>query len=101
VLLQPLAGLIAAVIAIVMGSPVLFRQARSGRNGVPFTLFKFRTMLEAFEAEDARRLTPLGRFLRASSLDELPQLWNVLTGEMSLVGPRPLLLQYLDRYSQF
>jgi len=101
VLLLPLLATIAAVILIATGRPVLFRQTRSGRHGVPFTLLKFRTMVEAFDAEDARRLTPVGRFLRTSSLDELPQLWNVLAGEMSLVGPRPLLLQYLERYSQF
>ncbi len=101
VLLLPLLATIAAVILLGMGRPVFFRQARSGRCGVPFTLFKFRTMVEAIDVEDARRLTPVGRFLRASSLDELPQLWNVLTGEMSLVGPRPLLLQYLERYSEF
>jgi lipopolysaccharide/colanic/teichoic acid biosynthesis glycosyltransferase len=101
VLLLPVLATIAAVILLAMGRPVLFRQARSGRRGLPFTLLKFRTMVEAIDAEDARRLTPVGRFLRASSLDELPQLWNVLTGEMSLVGPRPLLLQYLERYSEF
>ncbi len=101
VLLLPLLAAIAAVILIATGRPVLFRQTRSGRHGVPFTLLKFRTMVTANGMEDARRLTSVGRFLRASSLDELPQLWNVLAGEMSLVGPRPLLLQYLERYSQF
>ena len=101
VLLLPVLATIAAVILLAMGRPVFFRQARSGRRGVPFTLLKFRTMVQASGAEDAWRLTPFGRFLRSSSLDELPQLWNVLKGEMSLVGPRPLLLQYLERYSQF
>jgi lipopolysaccharide/colanic/teichoic acid biosynthesis glycosyltransferase len=104
VLLLPLGMVIAAAILCTMGRPLWFRQVRSGRHGVPFTLVKFRTMLEAGDAlgpriGDARRLTALGRFLRAWSLDELPQLWNVLGGEMSLVGPRPLLLKYLDRYS--
>jgi len=100
-LLLPLLAIIAFAILLGMGRPVLFRQVRTGRHGLPFTLFKFRTMVQEIAAEDARRLTPLGRFLRSSSLDELPQLWNVLRGEMSLVGPRPLLLRYLDRYSPF
>ena len=87
-----------------LGAPILFRQVRPGLNGRPFTLLKFRTMRDARNPEgvfldDAERLTPLGRILRAASIDELPQLWNVLRGEMSLVGPRPLLVQYLDRYT--
>ncbi len=87
-----------------MGSPVLFRQTRPGLRGRPFQMIKFRTMRDATDAQgrtlpDAERLTPLGRFLRGSSLDELPGLWNVLTGEMSLVGPRPLLMEYLPLYS--
>ena len=87
-----------------LGSPVLFRQVRPGLHGQPFEMVKFRTMTDARGADgallpDAVRLTPFGRFLRASSLDELPELWNVLKGEMSLVGPRPLLMEYLPLYS--
>jgi len=105
-LLLPLLALIAGAILLTMGRPVCFRQSRSGRNGARFTLLKLRTMAEDFDTEgrpldDGARLTRLGRWIRASSLDELPQLWNVLRGEMSLVGPRPLLPQYLDRYNQF
>lgn len=87
-----------------LGSPVLFSQVRPGLHGKPFRMVKFRTMTDARDASgallpDAQRLTPFGRFLRASSLDELPELWNVLRGEMSLVGPRPLLMEYLPLYS--
>lgn len=86
-----------------MGSPVLFRQMRPGRDGVPFEMVKFRTMVlpnqVAASDDDAARLTPLGRWLRSTSVDELPTLWNVLRGDMSLVGPRPLLMEYLDRYT--
>ncbi|PUE49056.1 sugar transferase [Limnohabitans sp. 2KL-1] len=87
-----------------LGSPVLFTQVRPGLHGRPFRMVKFRTMTDARDASgallpDAQRLTPFGRFLRASSLDELPELWNVLRGEMSLVGPRPLLMEYLPLYS--
>ena len=87
-----------------LGSPVLFTQVRPGLHGKPFRMVKFRTMTVARNASgallpDAQRLTPFGRFLRASSLDELPELWNVLRGEMSLVGPRPLLIEYLPLYS--
>jgi lipopolysaccharide/colanic/teichoic acid biosynthesis glycosyltransferase len=87
-----------------LGSPVLFTQVRPGLHGKPFRMVKFRTMTDARDVSgallpDAQRLTPFGRFLRASSLDELPELWNVLRGEMSLVGPRPLLLEYLPLYS--
>ncbi len=87
-----------------LGSPVLFTQVRPGLHGKPFRMVKFRTMTDARDASgallpDAHRLTSFGRFLRASSLDELPELWNVLRGEMSLVGPRPLLMEYLPLYS--
>jgi sugar transferase EpsL len=91
-------GIIAFAVRRSMGSPVLFRQQRPGRGGRLFTLVKFRTMRDGDEP-DAERLTALGSFLRSSSLDELPELWNVLRGDMSLVGPRPLLVRYLDRYS--
>jgi len=104
VLLAPLLLGLAVTIRFVLGTPVLFRQARPGQQGRLFTLYKFRTMIERCDAQgerlpDDRRLTPIGRWLRATSLDELPSLWNVLRGDMSLVGPRPLLVEYLDRYS--
>lgn len=102
--LAPLLLVLAAIIALRLGRPVLFSQPRPGRHGQVFTLYKFRTMTEARDASgallpDAVRLTPLGRWLRATSLDELPELWNILRGEMSFVGPRPLLVRYLPRYS--
>ena len=94
----PLAALVALAVRAKLGRPVLFVQERAGKDGRPFRLFKFRTMLEGGEP-DEERLTKFGRVLRASSLDELPELWNVLKGEMSLVGPRPLPVRYLPRYS--
>jgi sugar transferase EpsL len=99
--LSPVFAITAAGVAIMMGTPVLFRQSRPGLGGRLFTLVKFRSMrVSAGDTDsDADRLTAFGRFLRASSLDELPEFWNVLKGEMSLVGPRPLLIEYLDRYT--
>ena len=104
ILVSPLLLLLALIVRLNMGSPVLFRQTRPGFKGTPFRVFKFRTMRDLRDADgrllpDASRLTAFGRFLRAASFDELPELFNVLKGEMSLVGPRPLLMQYLDRYS--
>jgi len=102
--LSPLLLILIAVIRWKMGSPVLFRQKRPGRLGQPFWLLKFRTMTDYRDGKgsllpDADRLTRFGRFLRTTSLDELPELLNVLKGDMSLVGPRPLLIQYLERYT--
>ncbi|MFN2382903.1 MAG: sugar transferase [Gemmatimonadota bacterium] len=104
VLLSPVLGLTALAVWIALGTPVLFRQMRPGRHGRPFELLKFRTMTpEAGGAGDGRsdaaRLTRFGRALRRASLDEWPQLWNVLRGDLSFVGPRPLLMEYLPRYS--
>ncbi len=104
IVLSPVLIALAAAIRWKLGSPVLFRQQRPGLNERPFNMLKFRTMTDAHGADgvllpDSDRLTRFGRFLRASSLDELPELMNVLKGDMSLVGPRPLLMQYLDRYT--
>ncbi|MEU5908106.1 sugar transferase [Micromonospora sp. NPDC047467] len=103
ILVTPVLIVGAALVAVGLGRPVLFRQCRAGLHGQPFELVKFRTMrppdLSLGLLGDRDRLTPLGRWLRATSLDELPTLWNVLRGDMSLVGPRPLLPEYLDRYS--
>ena len=100
----PVMGVVALLVRLKLGRPVLFRQQRPGLNGEIFTLCKFRTMRDAVDREgkalpDAERLTPFGRKLRSTSLDELPELFSVLSGEMSLVGPRPLLVRYLGRYS--
>lgn len=100
----PLLAVLGLLVRLKLGSPVLFRQQRPGLGGRPFWLLKFRTMINACDADgrplpDEQRLTRFGRFLRATSLDELPELFNVLKGDMSLVGPRPLLMEYLDRYT--
>ena len=99
--LSPLLLVLTVAVALVMGRPVLFRQVRPGRHGRLFELRKFRTMkpLQAGRVSDSARLTGFGRWLRATSLDELPSLWNVLRGDMSLVGPRPLVVEYLERYT--
>lgn len=102
--LLPVAIMVAIVIRISMGAPVFFVSSRPGRNGMPFRMLKFRTMLDRRDAHgeplpDWERLHPVGTFIRRASLDELPQLWNIVRGDMSLVGPRPLLTSYLDRYT--
>ncbi len=104
ILLSPVLAVIAVLVWINLGRPVLFRQVRPGLGGRPFTIYKFRTMMDARGADDGllpdgERLTRFGHFLRAASLDELPELFNVIKGDMSIVGPRPLLMQYLDRYT--
>lgn len=98
---SPLMLAIALLVRLTMGKPVLFRQQRPGIGGRPFTIYKFRSMRAANENQtpDSQRITAFGDFLRRTSLDELPELWNVICGDMSLVGPRPLLMEYLDRYT--
>lgn len=104
ILLAPVLATVALLVWLKMGSPVIFRQQRPGLRGRPFMMYKFRTMTNARDAEgnllpNEQRLTRFGKFLRSTSLDELPELINVLRGEMSLVGPRPLLMSYLERYT--
>lgn len=105
IVLSPVLLVVAILVRVNLGAPVLFTQDRPGRNGKIFKLYKFRSMLPPKEGEDdpkydAQRLTPFGRKLRATSLDELPELFNILKGDMSVVGPRPLLVQYLSRYNE-
>jgi sugar transferase EpsL len=105
VALSPLLGLLWVLVRFRLGSPALFKQGRPGFRAVPFTMLKFRSMTNASYADgtplpDEQRLTDFGKFLRSTSLDELPGLWNVVLGQMSLVGPRPLLVSYLDRYDE-
>jgi len=110
VVLSPLLLVLAIILPLLQGRPLLFSQKRPGKDGIPFQLYKFRTMNPMEQSDkqpgdlwsdpDRLRITPIGRFLRTSSLDELPSLWNVLKGEMSLVGPRPLLMEYLPLYSE-
>jgi sugar transferase EpsL len=104
VLLSPVLAVVSLLVLIDLGPPILFRQARPGLHGAPFTILKFRTMSDKRDKggrplPESQRLTRLGRFLRRTSMDELPELLNVIRGEMSLVGPRPLLMRYLDRYT--
>jgi sugar transferase EpsL len=104
ILISPIMAVVSILVRIYHGSPILFKQVRPGYRGELFAVYKFRTMTDQRDAQgdllpDEQRLTPLGRFLRGTSLDELPELWHVLRRQMSLVGPRPLLVQYLERYS--
>lgn len=105
VIFSPVLAQVALLVRLKLGSPIFFLQQRPGLYGKPFTVYKFRTMFNSYGSEghlrpDAERLAPLGAFLRNASLDELPELFNVLKGDMSLVGPRPLLMEYLNRYTQ-
>ncbi|AKX49193.1 sugar transferase [Thiopseudomonas alkaliphila] len=105
IILSPVIAIVAWQIKKKLGSPVLFRQVRPGLNGKPFEMIKFRTMLDAYDEQgnplpDSERLTDFGRLLRKTSLDELPELWNILKGDMSVVGPRPLLIRYLPYYTE-
>ncbi|WP_371315992.1 sugar transferase [Acinetobacter sp. CWB-G5] len=105
ILLSPLYAFVAYKVKKNLGSPVLFRQVRPGLNGKPFEMIKFRTMKDAVDAlgnplPDSERLTPFGKMLRSTSLDEMPELWNVIKGDMSVVGPRPLLMEYLPLYNE-
>lgn len=104
ILLSPLYAFVAYKVKKNLGSPVLFRQVRPGLHGKPFEMIKFRTMKDAMDEQgnplpDSERLTPFGQMLRSTSLDEMPELWNVIKGDMSIVGPRPLLMEYLPLYS--
>jgi len=104
-LLSPVYLIVARKVKKNLGSPVLFRQVRPGLNGKPFEMIKFRSMKDAVDAQghalpDSERLTPFGKMLRATSLDEMPELWNVIKGDMSIVGPRPLLMEYLPLYNE-
>ncbi len=106
IILSPVMLITAMLVRIKLGSPVLFTQERPGLNGKPFKLYKFRTMLPPKDnvidpKQDAQRLTPFGKKLRSTSLDELPELFNMLKGDMAVVGPRPLLMRYLDRYTPY
>ncbi len=105
ILLSPLYAFVTYKVKKNLGSPVLFRQVRPGLHGKPFEMIKFRTMKDAVDEQgnplpDSERLTPFGKMLRSSSLDEMPELWNVIKGDMSIVGPRPLLMEYLPLYNQ-
>ena len=105
ILLSPLYAFVAYKVKKNLGSPVLFRQVRPGLHGKPFEMIKFRTMKDAVDANgqplpDSERLTPFGKMLRSTSLDEMPELWNVIKGDMSVVGPRPLLMEYVPLYNQ-
>ena len=106
IVFSPLLAIVAVLVRVKLGSPVLFLQERPGRHGKPFKVVKFRTMTDGVDnagqpLPDAVRLTPFGQFLRSTTLDEFPQMWNVLVGDMSVVGPRPLLMRYLGRYNAF